>query len=250
MSATRRTISHEVGTIPGADDTPKSATEQARLRMLARVPPGYAVEYDPDAPPVAAPGEGLPEGPTGRTMRIAEWAAKKGITPDQGEAATAGPSMQRSRATRPPRRLDAVTEISIAFPEKTIKATGRGGKVYTINLIEPALQDGAVLTWTEMQIEKLSGSIREVETREAAQEIGALLYQRQMELLDLLLPDTREGENAEMIRALGPTGFRNMIDVAKRFVYEVFTDPDVIAQAEAEHEAYEHAQATGAPAPN
>lgn len=242
----QRRISYEVGAVEG--EQPKRASEQARMRMLARVPVGYAVEYDPNAPPVAEPLEGLPEGPTGRTYKIAEFAARRGITPENPTGNE--PAMARARVGKPPKRVDDVTEITLFLPEKVIKAQGKGGKVYRIELIEPALQDGAVVTFIELEIDRLSAQSREAKDITEARAIGAELYKCQLELLRLLLPDIGRDENEEVIRDLRPSGFRQLADVAKRYVYEVFTDPDVLAQREDEYAQYVASQEQGEPAPN
>lgn len=190
-------------------DQARPATEAVKAELLARLPERYKQ------------GGGADQvGPErhGRIYSVAQLAERRGIVSRDGEKAQPA-EVQRERRTV--QALPPVTELTLDAPEKEIRVT-LSGRVYTLALIEPELQGGAMLMyWEQMvnrRLEELSGDISE----ERARTLAAELKRYQMEQITGLLPSILEPENAPLITNMRPSVFRALHRVAQQFIIEAF----------------------------
>lgn len=207
------------------DYTNRPATEDARLRMLSRVPAGYTVEVDPNADPVVQPdgSGGLPVGSGGRTMNVDQWLRQKGIETVEGESDDR-PSRIRQKNVRYEKPVvDPVadeTDIDLTVGEKVFRIKMRNGEVREIPMGETELRNLGMVQFREQSVSKFMNKINEIDPDSDTAEADALRYNEklhvaQRELLILLVPTFRD--HPDVVAILPLERYQRIIDTAQRY---------------------------------
>lgn len=253
---------------PAREVVDSPARAAARERFLSRVPAGYAIEENPNAPAVAQPDGrgGLPEGTTGVSYGIDAYLRKRGINPedDADQVGPAGGRIKREAVhyAKPlVRDIQDETDIDLDEQEKTFRVKLRGGRVLNVPLSEPELRNVGMVLYTERKIDRLNAQIAglvpqkddegyddttdetEAERDRQAQRLNAKLYDTNRALLFLMVPSFEGNELDEQTKKLlqenvsrmGLDTFRKIIETAQTYTairlgrVEVGTEDEVRA---------------------
>lgn len=216
----------QMPTAKPVDYTNRPATEDARLRMLSRVPAGYTVEVDPNAAPVVQPdgSGGSPVGSGGRTMNVDQWLRHKGITTEDETETDNRPARIRPENVRYEKPVvDPVsdeTDIDLTIGEKVFRIKMRGGEVREIPMGETELRNLGMVQFREQSVSKFMNKINEIDPDSDTAEADALRYNEklhvaQRELLILLVPTFRD--HPDVVAILPLERYQRIIDTAQRY---------------------------------
>jgi hypothetical protein len=219
---------------PKVDYTNKPHTEDARMRMLMRVPQGYDVEVDPNAAPI--PGAqnsegGTPQGDTGVTYSVDGWLRKKGIDPNSIAPTGDDPSDPRSYASAidPDKAryekpivagVEDETDIDLTAGEKCFRIRMKDGTIREIGMGETELRNLGLVQYREQQVARIFAKINALEpdTDDAEAEAVRLndrLYKVQQDYLVKLVPTF--ADHLDVIAVLPLERYQRIVDTAQRY---------------------------------
>ena len=248
------------------DYTQRPATEDARLRMLSRVPQGYGIEVDPNAPAVSQPDGtgGMPTGTGGRTVNVDEWLRRKGIDVSSGDDPQENRSMSRIRPENVRYEKPVVeavsdeTDIDLTVGEKVFRIKMRDGGTREIPMGETELRNLGMVQFREQSVSKFMNKINEIDpdsdTAEAdAERYNEKLHIAQRELLILLVPTFRD--HLDVVAILPLERYQRIIDTAQRYNAlrlgaAVEGTPDEVAAYDAYRRRLREARENAAALPN